>query len=197
MPQFAVAGQGRVTLWNPDTAERIVTVRTPSSWCTGIAYSPDGLRVAVCGQDGRAHVVDCESQALVASFDAHVLPARAIAFSHDGSQLFTAGDDARLAVWDVSDGGGGAASSTPLIASIAGHTGSVTALSSSPDRPLLASGSADTTLRIWDMRKREQLHLFDSNVDRLQAVVWSLDGSRVASASDSGTLGLFLVSAVL
>ena len=103
-----------------------------------------------------------------------------------------------MAVWDVSGGGGGGAASTaPLIASIAGHTGSVTALSGSPDRPLLASGSADTTLRIWDARRREQVHLFGSNTDRLHAVAWSLDGSRVASASDRGVLGLFPVPAVL
>lgn len=198
LAQFAAAGQGRVTLWSVDSAERLATIQTPTSWCTGVAYSPDGLRVAVCGQDGRAHVVDVEAQTVTASFDAHVLPARAVAFSSDGSQLFTSGDDARVSVWDVSGGGGGGATSaSPLIASIAGHTGSVTALASSPDRPVLATGSADTTVRIWDTRRREQVHLFGAHSDRVHAVAWSPDGARVASASDVGNLGIFLVSAVL
>jgi WD40 repeat protein len=198
VPQFATAGQGRVSLWTWDAEsfQKTSTVAAPMSWCTGVAYSPDGLWVAVCGQDGRAHVIDCETATVISSFVAHELPARAISFSCDGTQLFTAGDDQRIAVWDVS-GSGGVASASPLIGSMSGHVGSVTAVAGSPEKPVIASGSSDTTVRIWDARKREQVHLFEGNSDRLHAVAWSPDGGRVASASDCGTIGIFSVTAVM
>jgi WD40 repeat protein len=198
VPQFAAAGQGRVSIWtwDADAMKKVATVAAPTSWCTGVAYSPDGLRVAVCGHDGRAHVIDCETATVTSSFSAHELPGRAISFSCDGAQLFTAGDDQRIAVWDVS-GGGSAASASPLIGSMSGHVGSVTAIAGSSEKPVVASASADATVRIWDARKREQVHAFYGKGDRLHAVAWSVDGARVASASDTGTVGIFLVASVM
>jgi len=52
-------------------------------------------------------------------------------------------------------------------------------------------------VRVWDVRKREQAHAFEGHADRVWSVAWNPAGTRIASTSDSGALGLFPVSAVM
>ena len=50
----------------------------------------------------------------------------------------------RDSVWDL-------ATSRPIGAPLTGHTGPVTSVAFSPDSTTLATGSADHTVRLWDV----------------------------------------------
>lgn len=61
-------------------------------------------------------------------------------------------------------------------------------LSFSADSRLLVSGSADSTLKVWDLEKKK-LHMdLPGHADEVYAVDWSPDGQMVASGGKDRVL---------
>ena len=77
---------------------------------------------------------------------------------------------------------------------VAGHTASVRSLAFKPNSYLLASGSKDETIRIWDVEDRDNLRhvrTLRGHTDDVYSVAWSPDGRTLASASRDGTVRLW------
>ena len=85
------------------------------------------------------------------------------------------------------------------IATLEGHTDGVVAVSFSPDGSLLASGSSDGTILLWDMRSRERVATFgvailERHTDGVAAVSFSPDGALLASGLGDRTVLLWDVA---
>ena len=63
-----------------------------------------------------------------------------------------------------------------------GHTAGVHALAFKPQSYILASGSFDGTIRIWDMENQEHVRTLRGHTDEVHSIAWSPDGSMIASA---------------
>ena len=114
-----------------------------------------------------------------------------VAWAHDGETLYTGSRDRAVHAFDVSAlAAGGEARGAALIASYVGHLGAVTAVAASPAAHVLASASADRTVRLWDARAHQQLHAFETHDSDVAAVAWSPSGARIASVSASGALAV-------
>ena len=77
---------------------------------------------------------------------------------------------------------------------VAGHTSQIVCLAFKPNSYLLASGSQDNTVRIWDVGDRDNLRhvrTLRGHTDDVNSVAWSPDGRTLASASDDGTVRLW------
>ncbi len=66
-----------------------------------LAYRPDGKLLAAAGQDGRVRIYKAENGQKLEVIDAHRLKANAVKFSLDGKELYTAGADSTVKVWDL------------------------------------------------------------------------------------------------
>jgi WD40 repeat protein len=75
-----------------------------------------------------------------------------------------------------------------------GHSDSVTAVVFSPDGTTLASGSDDTTIKLWDVLTRQSLATLDDHSDSVSTVAFSPDGQTLASGSADRTLKLWDVA---
>src|SRR5258707_10026508 len=72
-----------------------------------------------------------------------------------------------------------------------GHSSSVKVVASSPDGGLLASGSDDKTIKLWDPHTGEHLRTLEGHSKRESTVAFYPDEGLVASASSDKTIKLW------
>ena len=74
---------------------------------------------------------------------------------------------------------------------LGGHANSVSAVSFSPNGKLLATGSRDKTVKLWDTTTGKEIKTLSGHTDWVSAVSFSLDGELLASASADNTVKLW------
>jgi hypothetical protein len=72
-----------------------------------------------------------------------------------------------------------------------GHTDEVRAVAFSPNGSLLASGSWDGTVRLWNPTTGQEMQKLEGHTDGVSAVAFSPDGSLLASGSEDETVRLW------
>ncbi|WP_325034773.1 WD40 repeat domain-containing protein [Nostoc sp. 'Lobaria pulmonaria (5183) cyanobiont'] len=74
---------------------------------------------------------------------------------------------------------------------LAGHRSYVCAIAFSPDGQHLASGSADCTVKLWDVNTGQELYTLDNHSDWVNSVAFSPDGKTLVSGSRDMTIKLW------
>lgn len=77
---------------------------------------------------------------------------------------------------------------SPLIATLAGHTGRVKSVGFGPDASIVVSGSDDGSVRVWDVRRAIQLKELTGHQDWVAGVRVFPDGQHAVSVSDDHTI---------
>ena len=75
-----------------------------------------------------------------------------------------------------------------------GHDLSISALAISPDGQVLVSGSADCTIRIWNLKNMQLLHQLNSGNTPITALAIEPSGNLFVSGSQGGTLKFWQLS---
>src|SRR4051794_3232059 len=68
-----------------------------------------------------------------------------------------------------------------------GHTGFVICVACSPDGKMLASGSQDHTIKLWDVASGKERATLKGHREPVSSVAYSPDGKTLASGSEDGT----------
>ncbi len=74
---------------------------------------------------------------------------------------------------------------------LTGHIGTVWAVAWSPNGRVLASGSTDRNIGLWDAVTGTTIAVLAGHTAPVRSVAWSPDGRTLASASDDGTVRLW------
>ena len=78
-----------------------------------------------------------------------------------------------------------------LLATLTGHSNTVSSVSFSPDGQVLASGSVDETIKLWDVGSRREIATLKGHSGLVYSVSFSPDGQVLASGSDDHTIKLW------
>ena len=105
------------------------------------------------------------------------------------SNLFIASGDSFqvIKIWKIS-------TCCALFHTLIGHTSGILSLCVSPDDQLIASGSADCSVKVWDKNRRKIM--CRGHEDSVTGVVWSNNGKLIVSVSNDKTLRIWNLDGV-
>ena len=184
-----VAGgeNGAAELWDVEAAEMIFSYSYHEDTVSGIAFNPDGSRLAITSEDGQITILDFAASLAagegqpVATFETanetQLVNAR---FSNDSTRLVLGFTDNDLELWNLDD------TSQPLFI-LKGHTEWTTDFAFHPDDTYLATGGGDSTAKVWDLKTGEELFTLPGHKGFIQSLNYSPDGSRLVTAGNDGT----------
>jgi serine/threonine protein kinase len=106
-----------------------------------------------------------------------------VAFSPDGSQALSGGEDNTLRLWDLATG--------KEVRRFEGHTSVVNCVAFSPDGSQVLSGSDDRSVRLWDVKTGRERQRFTGHTSVVNSVAFCPDGQRIVSAGGDRTARLW------
>ncbi len=205
-PYLAAGGKGgRVTLWNAADGQVLAAFAASKADIKALAFSPDGAALVTADIAGKVQTWQVESviQAIKAMAEGAEKPAegeaaqgpmpsqtleghqgavRAVMWSADGQQIYTAGDDKTVRVWNAADG--------KAVKTLVQHAAAVHALATSKQQGLLVSASTDKQIRITKLADGAEAAVLASPEAALALDV-SPDGHRLAAALTDGSVAVW------
>jgi WD40 repeat protein len=158
-----------------------ITDKLHSDTVFGVAFSPDGKRLAGCGADKFVKVWELPSGKFLKSFEGHTHHVMGVGFSADGKLLASAGADNVVKVWDYEKG--------EQARTINAGSKQLTALAFVPRKSEFLTVSGDSQARMWNVNGGNVRNF--PAADFLYCVAVSPDGSVVAAGGQDGAVRLF------
>jgi dipeptidyl aminopeptidase/acylaminoacyl peptidase len=152
----------------------------------GIAFSPDGGRLAVGSDESTIRVFEVGTGKELFTCRGHRAAVYKVVFSPDGKRLASSSDDHTAKVWDAETG--------QELLTLSGHRGNVQRLNFTPDGGRLVTASQDATLKVWDAQTGEGLLTLRGHDKYVWGLDVSPDGQRLASGDMDGILKIWEVT---
>jgi WD40 repeat protein len=176
------ANDHTVRLWQIATGREMPRLSGHTGWVKAVAFNPNNLQVASASNSGEVKLWDLNSGREIHSESYAGDHIHAIAFSDDGKWLAAAGTAQTIHVLELSNS---------QKRDLSGHDAEITSLAFIPGSSLIASGSTDKTISLWDAGNGTLVRRFRQLNDQVNAVAVSPDGSILAAGTASGKIELF------
>lgn len=151
----------------------------------------DNVTFASCSTDKTVHVCQVGQDQPLKIYSGHVDEVNAVKWSPCGRYLASCSDDHTAKVWDVES------ESTFPLYDLTSHQQEIYTVKWSPTgpgsanpskKPLLATASFDSTVRLWDIADGSCYRVFDRHVESVYSVAFSPSGDYLVSGSLAGAM---------
>ncbi|MEI9936616.1 MAG: WD40 repeat domain-containing protein [Pseudomonadota bacterium] len=147
-----------------------------------LAWSPDAKVIACGSQDGSVHFWRL-ANGRDSEMSGYPVKPKAVTWDSE-SKLLATGGAAAVTVWDFR--GKGPEGTQPI--QLEAHKGVCTQLAFSPRKSVLASGSQDTSVLLWEPRRGTQPIRYGFLEDEVTALVWHPEHRGLLGGDAVGTL---------
>lgn len=163
------------------------TIENHADWVLGVTISADGKYLATAARDKTAKVWDLKAKESVMTFPEHQEIVYGVALNKDASTGFSVGADKQLRTWKPTGEG-------KNVKTAGGHGDHVFKIAYHPTNPMLATASADKSVRLWDADKVANTKTLQGLTDHVFALGFSADGTLVAGGDYTGEVRIWKVS---
>jgi WD40 repeat protein len=188
-----------------DLSRQDLSRQDPTTFLMAAAFHPDSTLLAVAGRAKEIELWEVAAARLRAAWPAPPEPTQCLAFSPDRQRLAGGGMDGRVRLWDLATGReravfqvpersppppqtrpgpvrGSERSALPRVPGPLPHwQRSLTSLAFSPDGRLLAGGTADGVVYVWDAATGKEQAVLRGHLGLVWALAFSPDGKVLAS----------------
>lgn len=182
-------GDAELVFWDAATHKQVgqpITSQKDRIW--SLAYSPDGQFLASAGNSREVAIWKNGPQPQVSkTLGTHakerypeLMPGGA-AFSPDGALLAMSAPENSVTLWNFKNG-------RQIPPALYGHTQSIASVAFRGDGKVLASGSADGDIRLWDVETHELLGTLGAQQKEIKSVVFSPRGGMLASVGEEDSI---------
>lgn len=169
-----------VRLWDVDSGELWGKLEGHSGAVGAVAWTGDGRRLASGSSDGKVRIWSPASRKLVRTLEGHTDAVSSVTWN--GGHVLSGSFDRTLRLWHAEE--------REPCRVLAGHDEAVLSVACAEGAPLLASGSQDHTVWLWNT-KGEKLRRLVGHGGAVLSVAWSPDRELLASGSDDRTVRLW------
>ena len=185
--QLAVATTTGIWIYDSYTGKQINRFEGHMGGANAISYSQDGRLLAAAHQDLTIRLWEPTSKVdkkPIPALRGHKGEIHGLTFSSDykSSMLASASADKTIRLWNPH-----AVIDDEKLIAILPYKDSVQCVAFSSDSRILAGGSDDGIIQVWDAGTGDQIHKFEEHTDSVQAVHFSHDRTKLVSASLDGT----------
>jgi WD40 repeat protein len=184
---------GLIRLWEVATGQELRRFGAYQGRVFAVAFAPDGKTLASTTEDRVVRLWDVATGKELRQFLGHDKQVDAVAFSGDGKVLASGDVGKTVILWDPATGQelrqlAGQAAAGPLrpgySPSSPVYTGAAgTFVAFSADGKTLAASSSDTTIRLWDTVKSQELRQLGATQGRVAGAALAPDGKTLAILS--------------
>ncbi len=185
---FSLTGEGQLGILDLNSLELKGLITIGKGKLRACAVNADETLVAIGAGDGGINVFSLPDMRPVKHWQAHQegFSVNALAFSPDGKKLLSGSRDAHMNVFDVED-------DFALLQSIAAHNYAIYSIVFNRDNSLLATGSRDKTIKIWnpdtfEFLQRIDLEKNEGHKNSVNKIIWHPETGYLISAGDDRTI---------
>ena len=180
---LAIGQGGGIAIYDPTTGKEVYPFKRTLAPVPGLAFGPDGRLYSSGASDPTLKVWDAAGEKPLLTIPHEISANNSVAVSPDGRLIASGGpveegNTQTVQIWDAQTG---AVLKKPL----KGHRGHLWTVAFSPDSRYLASGSWDSTVKVWDLKALDSAEpiTLPGHSGYIYSVAFSPDGRRLASAS--------------
>jgi len=150
-----------------------------------ICFSPDSKYLATGAEDRQIRIWDISKKRIRHLLQGHMQEIYSLDFSRDGQFLVSGSGDKSAKIWNIETGT--CVFDLKIEDFVMGDSGpidaGITSVALSPDSRLVAAGSLDTIVRVWDTASGHQVERLKGHKDSVYSVAFSPDGQCLVSGS--------------
>ncbi|KAL0248910.1 hypothetical protein GEMRC1_004144 [Eukaryota sp. GEM-RC1] len=156
---------------------------TATSWLSSAIFHPFGTLLATSSGDGRLSLYDLQrlEEGEVAYDQSKMIAYWDLSFHYTGDFLAASSLDHTIKIFNIN-------SNFQSLLTLRGHVDSVNSIKWLPSSNIIASGSADKTVSLWDCRTSQCIQSFFGHTNAIRSLDFSHDCNFIFSTDSDGNI---------